>query len=94
MNITKYKEQEQEQEQEQDLDIKTKMPKCMANVFFYRSKFETIDLMTNCWVGGHILTWRQSLSFCLNKMSLLILEFEQIVPMKVIGNCLSFLIKK
>jgi len=35
-------------EQEHDLDLKTKMPKCMANVSFYRPKFETIDLMTNC----------------------------------------------
>jgi hypothetical protein len=31
------------------------MPKCMANASFYRPKFGTIDLMTNCWVGGH--TW-------------------------------------
>jgi hypothetical protein len=36
---------------------KNKMPKCMANASFYRSKFKTIDLMTNCWVGGHLLTW-------------------------------------
>jgi hypothetical protein len=35
-------------EQEHDLDLKTKMPKCMANASFYRPKFETIDLMTNC----------------------------------------------
>jgi hypothetical protein len=50
LNNTKYKEreQEQEQEQEQDLDLKTKMSKCMANASFYRPKFETIDLMTNC----------------------------------------------
>ena len=27
-------------------------PKCMANASFYRLKFGTIDLMTNCWVGG------------------------------------------
>ena len=40
-----------EREQEQDLDMKTKMPKCMTcmtNASFYRSKFRTIDLMTNC----------------------------------------------
>jgi hypothetical protein len=43
MNITKYKEREQEQEQ--DLHMKTKMSKYMANAFFYRLKFETIDLM-------------------------------------------------
>jgi hypothetical protein len=27
--------------------MKTKMSKCMANAFFYRLKFGTIDLMTN-----------------------------------------------
>jgi len=80
-------------EQEHDLDLKTKMPKCMENASFYRPKFRTIDLMTNCWVGGHILTWWQSLSSCLNKTSLLISKFEQIVCMKVLGNCLSFLKK-
>jgi hypothetical protein len=63
LNITKYKEREQEQ----DLNLKTKMSKCMANAFFYRLKFRTIDLMTNYWVGGHLLTWWQPLSFCLNK---------------------------
>jgi len=62
----------------------------MANASFYRPKFETIDLITNSWVGGHILTWWQSLSSCLNKTSLLTSEFEQIVFMKVLGNCLSF----
>jgi len=70
-------------EQKHDLDLKIKMPKCMANASFYRPKFGTIDLMTNCWVGGHILTWGQSLSSCLNKISLLTSEFEQIVFMKV-----------
>ena len=44
-------------EQEHDLDLKIKMPKCMANASFYRPKFRTIDLMTNYWVGGHLLTW-------------------------------------
>jgi len=53
LNITKYKERKQEQ----DLDLKTKMPKCMENPFFYRLTFRTIDLMTNYWVGGHLLTW-------------------------------------
>jgi len=57
----------------------TKMPKCMANASFYMPKFRTIDLMTNCWVGGHILTWWQSLSSCLNKTSLLISDYEQIL---------------
>jgi hypothetical protein len=51
----------------------------MANASFYRLQFGTIDLMTNYLVGGHILTWWQSLSSCLNKMSLLTSEFEQIV---------------
>jgi len=68
----------------------TKMPKCMANASFYRPKFRTIDLMTNCWVGDHILTWWQFLPSCLNKTSLLTSEFEQIVLIKVLGNCLSF----
>ena len=90
MNIIKYKEKEQEQ----DLDPKTKMPKCMANAFFYRPKFRTIDLMTNYWVDDHILTWWQSLSSCLNKMSFLTSEFKQIVFMKVLENCLSFPKKK
>jgi hypothetical protein len=62
----------------------------MANASFYRPKFGTIDLMTNCWVGGHILTWWQSLSSCLNKISLLTSEFEQIVLIKVLENCLNF----
>jgi hypothetical protein len=53
LNITKYKEREQEQ----DLYLKTKMPKCMANAFFYRLKFRTIDLMTNYRVSGQLLTW-------------------------------------
>ena len=37
-----------EREQEHDLDLKTNMSKCMANASFYRPKFKTIDLMTNC----------------------------------------------
>jgi hypothetical protein len=85
---------QKEREQEYNLDLKTKMRKCMANASFYRPKFGTIDLMTTCWVGGHILTWWQSLSSCLNKMSLIMLEFEQIFVMKVLGNCFSFSKKK
>jgi hypothetical protein len=39
--------------QEHDLDLKTKICKCMANVFFYRQKFKTIDLVANyCFSGG------------------------------------------
>jgi len=81
-------------EREQDLDLNNQTPKCMANVSFYMLKFETIDLMTNCWVGGQLLTWWQSLSSCLNKTSLLTSEFEQTWIMKVLGNCLSFPEKK
>ena len=62
----------------------------MANASFYRPKFETIDLMTNCWVGGQLLTWWKSLSSCLNKTSLLASELDPPILMKVIGNCLSF----
>ena len=36
--------------------LKTKMPKCMANASFYRPKYGTIDLMTNCWVGLDLVT--------------------------------------
>ena len=49
----KYKERKQKH----DLDLKIKMPKCMVSISFYRPKFSTIDLMNNCLVGGHILTW-------------------------------------
>ena len=51
-NLKHYKERKQEH----DLDMKIKMLKCMANASFYRSKFRTIDLMTNCLVGDHLLT--------------------------------------
>jgi len=62
-------------------------PRCLnawqiPNTSFYRSKFRTINLMTNCWVGGYILTWWQSLSSYLNKTSLLTSEFEQIISWK------------
>ena len=43
-NYKKYKEREQEQV----LDLKNQASKCMANASFYRPKFETIDLRTNC----------------------------------------------
>ena len=42
-NYKKYKEREQEQV----LNL-NKALKCMTNVSFYRPKFGTIDLMTNC----------------------------------------------
>ena len=47
-NKTRTLQKSKEREQDQDLDLKTKMPKCMANASFYRPKFGTIDLMTNC----------------------------------------------
>ena len=72
----------------------TKMPKCMANASFYRPKFRTIDLMTNYWVSGQLLTWLKSLSSCLNKTSLLTSELEPFVLMKVLENCLIFPEKK
>ena len=37
-----------EREQEQVLDLNNQALKCMANASFYRPKFGTIDLMTNC----------------------------------------------
>ena len=43
-NYKNYKEREQEQV----LDLNNRAPKCMANPSFYRPKFDTIDLMTNC----------------------------------------------
>ena len=39
---------ERERQREQDLDLNNQTPKWMANASFYRPKFETIDLMTNC----------------------------------------------
>ena len=42
------KKKNKEREQEQVLDLNNQAPKCMANAFFYRPKFGTIDLMTNC----------------------------------------------
>jgi len=43
-----YKNIKREREQEQDFDLNNETLKCMANAFFYRLKFETIDFMTNC----------------------------------------------
>ena len=85
---------EREREQNQVLDLSNQALKCMANASFYRLKFRTIDLINNCWVGGHILTWWQSLSSCLNKTSLLISELEPSVLMKVLENYLIFPRKK
>ena len=66
----------------------------MANASFYRPKFGTIDLMTNCWVGGQLLTWWKSLSSCLNKTKMLPSKMSPDVQMKVLGNSLIFLEKK
>jgi hypothetical protein len=44
----KLKHYKKKREQEHDLDLKTKISKCMANASFYRPKFRTIDLITNC----------------------------------------------
>jgi hypothetical protein len=57
VNCINYKQQ----------DLNTKMPKYMANASFYRPKFRTIDLLSNWWMGGHILSWWQFLSSCLPK---------------------------
>ena len=45
--IKHYKNTNKERKQEYDLELNTKMPKCMANAYFYRPKFRTIDLLTN-----------------------------------------------
>ena len=66
----------------------------MANASFYRPKFGIIDLMTNCWVGGQLLTWWKSLSSCLNKTKMLASELGPLENMKVVGNWLNFLGKK
>ena len=66
----------------------------MANASFYRPKFRTIDLMTNCWVGGQLLTWWKSLSSFLNKTKMLPSELGPLENMKVVGNWLSFPGKK
>jgi len=42
-----YKNIKRERARE-DLDLNNQAPKCMANASFYRLKFGTIDLMTNC----------------------------------------------
>ena len=89
-NYKKYKEREQEQV----LDLNNQAPKCVENASFYRPKFRIIDLITNCWVGGQLLTWWKSLSSCLNKTKLLASELGPLENMKVVVNCLSFPEKK
>ena len=46
--LKNYKKKYKEREQEQVLDLNNQASKCMANTSFYRPKFETIDMMTNC----------------------------------------------
>ena len=46
--LKNYKKKYKEREQEQVLDLNNQAPKCMVNASFYRPKFGTIDLMTNC----------------------------------------------
>jgi len=74
--------------------LNAKLPKCMTNASFYRLKFGTIDLMIKCWVGGHILTWWQSLSSCLKKNIIVNARIWTNSPIKVLGNCLRFPTKK
>jgi hypothetical protein len=102
--LQRYKERKQEH----DLDLKTKMTKYMANASFYRLKFRTIDWLINYLIGGQPLTWWLVFDivgwllillvgywYCwLAKISLLTSEFEHRIPMKVVGNCLSFSTKK
>jgi hypothetical protein len=73
----------------------------MENASLYRLKFRTIDWLTNYLVGGQPLTWwlvfdivGWLLIFWLAKTPLLTSEFEHIVFMKVVGNCLNFSTKK
>ena len=72
----------------------TKPTKFMANASFYRLKFRIIDLMTNYWVGGQLLTLWKSLSSCLNKMKLLESELGPLEHIKIVVNWLSFPGKK
>ena len=48
--LQRYKERKQEF----DLDLKIKMSKYMANTFFYRLKFRTIDLVANYCSNGDV----------------------------------------
>ena len=66
----------------------------MANASFYRPKFGIIDLMTNCWVGGQLLTLWKSFSSCLNKTKILESELGPLENIKVVGNGLIFPGKK
>ena len=89
-NYKKYKERNKEHE----LDLNNQATKYMVNASFYRPKFRIIDLMTNCWVGGQLLTLWKFLSSCLNKTKFLALELGPLENMKVVGNWLSFPEKK
>jgi len=73
----------------------------MANASFYRLKFRTIDWLTNYLVGGQPLTWW--LVFDIVGWLLILLAGQNIIAnirirahciMKVVGDCLSFFLKK
>ena len=89
-NYKKYKERDKRQV----LDLNNQVTKYMANASFYRPKFKIINLMTNCWVGGQLLTLWKSLSSFLNKMKLLASELGPLENMKVVGNWVRFPGKK
>ena len=89
-NYKKYKERNKEH----DLDLNNQALKYMVNASFYRLKFRIIDLMTNYWVGGQLLTLWKSLSSCLNKTKMLASELGPLENMKVVGNWLRFPEKK
>ena len=89
-NYKKYKERDKRQV----LDLNNQVTKYMANASFYRPKFKIINLMTNCWVGGQLLTLWKSLSSFLNKTKMLASELGPLENMKVVENWLSFPEKK
>ena len=66
------------------------MSKCVANASFYRLKFRTIDLMTNCWVGGHLFDLVTTLIFLYEQKVIANIRIWKIFFMKVLGNCLCF----
>ena len=92
--IKNYKKKYKERNKEHELDLNNQTTKYMANASFYRPKFRIIDLMTNCWVGGQLLTLWKSLSSCLNTTKILASELGPLVNIKVIGNWLIFSRKK
>jgi len=99
----------QREKQEDDFDLKNKMTKYMANAFFYRLRFRTIDWLTKKIVGGQPLIWWLVFDIvgCLVidivGWLLILLVGQNIIAniriwalcsMKAMGNCLSFPTKK